>query len=156
MPILAKCKFVDKKMKMYSDTEHDKNTRALMKQFAEDNNGKDFFMELYSGDEINFHKGLVNYYTKIMLPALFVSMKDAYGLDTVAEADAVISVMFSKREKERKDEEGKKVKYAIVIPIKDLSFSEQGSFITKVANLAISKYGIRFPSATEITKNINQ
>lgn len=146
MSILAKGKFVDKKMKLYSASEHEKNCMALLKQFASDNDGKDFFLCVYAKDEIDYNKHMIAYYKNIVLPALFVAMKEDYSLDSVAECDNCLSTMFLSKEKTKKDGN----KYQMIQSISSISFAEQGMFLSKVANLAVSRYSIRFPNAGEI------
>jgi CII-binding regulator of phage lambda lysogenization HflD len=97
-------------------------------------------------EEVNFNKKLPNFYRMIMLQPLYEKMKEDYGLSSVNDLEAMLSVMFMKKKMKKKDG----TEYDLPQRIDHLSFAEQIEALSKVANMAIVKYGIRYPNANEI------
>lgn len=77
-------------------------------------------------------------------------MRTEYNLESIGQTDALLSDFYLKTDKAKED----KTAYVLVPRLEDLSFVDQARFLSKCANLAISKYDIRFPSATEIQNNL--
>lgn len=154
MSIFARFKFNEQgRMTMPAVEEDEKTAKAALAAFAQERKGQYFYMEVFSEEELNFQgNNLVNYYRKIVMPALYLKMKEPYNLDNMNECDALLHVMFSKVQKTRKTPEGETANYTIIIPIDKMQFKEQGLFLSKVAALAIKDYSLRFPSANEINE----
>ena len=149
MSVLVKAKFVGGKISYYSSTEQQKKQIELLKQFAKDNEGLDIWKEFHSADEMNFEKNLINYYNRILLPAMYTAMKDDFGLTHKGECNAALCLSFLKKQGKKKDG----TEFSLIMRIEDVSFQDQAEFVSAVANLAITKYNLRFPSAIEIQKS---
>lgn len=135
------------KLKYFTRNDNEKKSLQQTAQFVKDHEGRTIYIELHDEDEMDFQKNLSMYFEKILLPPLFVAMKDEYCLEDINECRAVLSVMFAKKKKSKKDA----TPYEIPLRISEMSQISKSDFIAKVANFA-TKFGIKFPSANEINK----
>jgi len=149
MSVLVRATFESGKVKYIRETESQKRQIEILKQFALDNEKKTIYKEFFAEDELNFEKNLLLYYEKIILPALYPAMKSEYGLTSMSDCDATLSAMFLSKTMVKLD----KTEYKIHRRMKDISFQDQADFLAKIANIAITKYSLRFPSAVEIQKS---
>lgn len=149
MSVVVRATFTGGKVKYIQETESQKKAIGVLKQFALDNEGKIIYKEFYSEDELNFEKNMELYYSKIILPALYPAMKTDYNLSSMSECDALLSAMYLSKAMKKADG----TEYKINRRIGEISFQDQADFIAKVANIAITKYSLRFPSAVEIQKS---
>lgn len=73
----------------------------------------------------------------------------ARGISNVHEVDAVMSEYYLKKTMKKQDG----TEYKVTMRIENLSLPDQVEFIGKVANFAITKYGIKYPNPNEINKS---
>jgi len=146
MSVIARGKVVGGKLKYYSTSETDKRALQLTAQTIKDNEGEDVYLEVHTKDEMNFQKNLSLYVEKVIIPPLFKAMQDEYLLANEAECLAVLCVMFGKKKKAKKDGSP----YDIILRMKEMDSIMQAEFVSKIANLAMTKYQLKFPSAKEI------
>lgn len=137
------------KLKYFTRNELEKKNLQVTAQFVKDHEGKPIWIELFDDEEMNMQKNLDLYFKKIMLPPMFLAMKDDYKLENMGECNAVLSVMFSKKKKQKKDGTA----YEMPLRIEELTNLEKGDFVAKVANFA-TKFGVKFPSANEVNKSL--
>lgn len=148
MGILAKVTF-DKdsgKVKYIQETPHDIEIIKQLKKFVESHKGVIAYKYFMDEEEVNFNKKLPTYYRMIMLQPLLEKMSGEYGCTTVYEVDAILSTWWLKIKKTKSDG----TTYDITMRIEAVSFAAQIEFIAKVANMAITKYQIKFPNANEV------
>lgn len=134
------------KVKYFQETEGQKENVKKLKQFVEAHKGDTAFKYFMDKEEVNFNKKLPNFYRMIMLQPLFEKMKTEYGLTSINDLDATLSVFYLKKELIKFDG----TKYEVPVRIENISFAEQIEFVAKVANLAITKYAIKYPNANEV------
>lgn len=134
------------KVKYFQETEGEVEDIKKLKQFVEAHKGEIAYKYFMDKEEVNFNKKLPNFYRMIMLQPLFEKMKEDYGLSSVNDLDNVLCVFYAKKTLTKKDG----TTYEVPQKIEHLSFEKQIEFISNVANLAISKYGIRYPNANEV------
>ena len=145
MGLLVEATFVNGRVK-YPQTNQDQIDQiARLKQFVAANEGQVVFKYFMTSDEIESLSGLPKYYRTIMLGPLLPKISQEYGLKTVSELDALLSVFFLQKQFKKSD--GKE--YTITLRIEDLPKAEQVQFIAKVAGLAI-KHGIKYPNINEL------
>ena len=148
MGLLVEVKFENGKVSYLHETEQQKETLRLLKQFVAAHEGTTCYKLFLDKEEISFHKKLPQYYRTVMLQPLFEQMKDEYGLSNLNELDAVLSESFLAKEITKKNGETKK----IALRIDNVPYDQQVAFISKVATVAATKYQIKFPNANEIGK----
>lgn len=151
MSLIAEGTVVSGKLKYFTRNEQEKQTLKLAGEFVKNHEGQRIFIELHSGADMSFQKNLPMYFEKIILPPLFVKMKDEYGLSNVGECKATLSLMFATQ---KKIKPGTDKEYSIAMRINEMSLVEQGDFIAKVANMAVTKYQLKFPNANEIDNSL--
>ncbi len=148
MGVLIEVEFDKETGKVKYLQENDKQIEDVqkLKQFVELHKGDRAFKYFMDKDEVSFHKKLPNFYRMIMLQPLFEKMKVEYGLNNINELDAVLSTFYLQKELSKPDG----TKYKVSMRVETATFAEQVEFIAKVANLAITKYSIKFPNANEV------
>lgn len=148
MGVLVKCKFDGTKTSYPSETEFDNNQKALLKSFMAAHTGVVFYKYFMDAEEVNFNKKFPSFYRKIMLPPLFEKSKNDFGITQVSELDAILSLFFLKVKRKKSDG----TEYEIPLRVEDLDLNGQIDFIAKVANLALTRYQIKYPNANEINQ----
>lgn len=144
--ILVRCTFESGKVKYLIENQDDKDAIERVKQFVALHEGDVAYKMFLNKEEVVFHKKLPEYYRAIMLQPLYDKMKDEYGLADINECDALLSLFFLKNKNKKADG----TEYDIPLRIEKVPYARQIEFISKVANLAISRYSIKYPNANEV------
>lgn len=134
------------KVKYLKETQGEAEDIEKLKQFVEAHKGEVAYKYFMDKEEVNFNKKLPTFYRMIMLQPLFEKMKEEYGLESINDLDNVLCVFYAKKKMTKKDNST----YEVPQRIEHLTYEKQIEFISNVANLAITKYGIRYPNANEV------
>ena len=148
MGILVRCKLENGKTKVLAETESEKESIKSLKQFGATHEGVEFFKYYLDKEEVVMDNNLPRYYKMIMLEPLYKAMKETYGFNSISDCDAALCTFFNKEKRTKSDG----TTYEIAMRISEVPLAKQIAFISKVANLAITKYGIKYPNANEVAK----
>lgn len=146
MGVLVKVRFEGGKVRYPQQTQGEIEIIKKLKQFVAAHEGAEAYKYFMDIEEVNMHKKLPNFYKMIMLQPLFEKMAAEYGVSSIHEVDAILSLWFLKKKKQKLDATA----YEIPMRIEAVSLAEQIEFVGKVSNFAITKYGIKYPNANEV------